>query len=136
MSDTLRYVPHSAVPPQKEPDMPDDWLRWVDWYTPKEGVTFTYRVTTASVGYLPVGASTSATLVDNKDRERTYGFPVPWITVLRPDVLSTPAWAPTDTPTPPRQVTATPTTLPPLTPVPTPHLRSLYLPALANGREP
>jgi Mg-chelatase subunit ChlD len=96
-------------------------LSWVANHVPKDGVTYTFRVEPQQVGYWPTNVEAKGTMLDNKSRSGEFFFEVPYVTVMNPNPLATPA----DPPTPP---THTPAPPPTVTITPTPRPRPIYLP--------
>lgn len=129
LPDNMRYVAGSAEPAPSLVSPAGDVVEWRLNSIPADGITLTLTVAPTQVGFWPTNVQAVGTFLDSKDREGTVSFPVPWVTVLRPEALPTPTEPgvpPTATPSP--TVTETPTRPPTLTPTPEPEPLPIYLP--------
>lgn len=133
LPDNMLYVDGSADPEPKSISPNRDILEWQTNYVPSDGVTFTFQVEPQQPGDWPTNIEASGIYRDNQNREGTFVFNVPWVTVLKADPIPTrtePPPTPTVTPTFTPGPTPTPTRTP--TPTPTPRPKPVYLPIMVR----
>ncbi len=131
LPDNMRYVPDSAEPEPDTMTPAGDKLTWDTNFVPKDGVTITFEVEPLEPGYWPTNVEARGDFKDNLNRDGSFIYGVPWVTVLRPDAIPTPTEPPpppTATPTFTPGPTVTPTPTPTNTPTPRP--LPIYLPIL------
>jgi hypothetical protein len=90
LANRMRLVPGSwnRVPDQTEPS--PRVLTWPLRDPPASGLTVTYRARPQSPGYLRVSLGATCVVTDAIGRRQTCAFPIPRLTVLQPEVHSTP----------------------------------------------
>ena len=95
LSDSLRYVADSALPPAVE--QPGQ-LQWGRSILPSSGITLSLRVRPTELGCHPVSRMADAEYTDADGARRRFLFPIPTLCVVQP--TATPTREPTPTPRP------------------------------------